>query len=121
MRYLRLRRRGAVAIMVALFVVPLVAMIGLAVDLSRIWLVKSRLQMSLDAAVLVAARDIATGGTSVDGIALFWANFGRTSRTTNAGFVGATATIPVVTQPAAGSVKMTSQATVMPTLLRVLG
>ena len=121
MTYLRLRRRGSVAIMVALLVAPLIAMIGLAIDLSRVWLVKSRLQMSLDAAVLVAARDMAVGGTSTDGVALFWANFGRTSKSTNAGFVGATATTPLVTQPVAGAVKMTSQATVTPTLLGILG
>ena len=67
--------------MTALLAVPLVAMMGLAIDLSRVWLVKSRLQMSLDAAVLVAARDISTGGTSADGVNMFWTNFNRTSKT----------------------------------------
>ena len=57
-------RRGSVAIMTGLVAIPLIAMMGLAVDLARVWLVKSGLQMSLDAAVLVAARDLGTGGTS---------------------------------------------------------
>jgi Flp pilus assembly protein TadG len=117
-------RRGAVAIMTALLAVPLVAMMGLAIDLSRVWLVKSRLQMSLDAGVLVAARDISGLGTDADGKAMFWANFNRTSIATGAGYLGAIATNPVVHNPApgdvSGSVQMTSTATVVPTLLGVL-
>jgi Flp pilus assembly protein TadG len=114
--------------MAALLAVPLVAMMGLAIDLSRVWLVKSRLQMSLDAAVLVAARDISTGGTSADGVNMFWANFNRSSKTIMSGgypgYQGATATDPIVHSPApgdvSGSVQMTSTATVVPTLLGVL-
>lgn len=86
---------------------------------------KSRLQMSLDTAVLVVARDLTTGGTSADGLNLFWANFGRTSGTTKIGFLGATATDPVVHNPSpggvGGSVQLTSSATVTPTLLGVMG
>ena len=63
-----LLKRGSVAIMTGLLAIPLVAMTGAAIDLARVWLVKSRLQMSLDAAVLVVARDLATGGTSADGV-----------------------------------------------------
>jgi Flp pilus assembly protein TadG len=128
MRTSSVARRGAVAIMTALLAVPLVAMMGLAIDLSRVWLVKSRLQMSLDAAVLVAARDISTGGTTVDGVNMFWANFNRTSKTIlnggYPGYLGATATVPIVSNPApgdvSGSVQMTSTALVVPTLLGVL-
>jgi Flp pilus assembly protein TadG len=114
-------RRGTVTVMTAILAVPLLAMTGLAVDLARVWLVKSRLQMALDAGVLVAARSMAGGGTSADGVALFWANFARNSRTTNAGYLAAVATTPVVTQPGAGLVKMASQATLTPTLLGVIG
>jgi Flp pilus assembly protein TadG len=114
--------------MTALLAVPLVAMMGLAIDLSRVWLVRSRLQVSLDAAVLVAARDISTGGTSADGVNMFWTNFNRTSKTIRSGgypgYQGATATDPKVFIPApgdvSGSVQMTSTATVVPTLLGVL-
>jgi Flp pilus assembly protein TadG len=72
-------KRGSVTIMTGLLAIPLVAMTGVAIDLARVWLVRSRLQVSLDAAVLVVARDLATGGTSADGLNLFWANFGRAS------------------------------------------
>lgn len=117
-------KRGSVTMMTGLLAIPLIAMVGLAIDLTRVWLVRSRLQMSLDAAVLVVARDLATGGTSTDGLNLFWANFGSTSSASAAGYLGATATTPIVYNPApggtSGSVEMTSTATVMPALLGVL-
>jgi Flp pilus assembly protein TadG len=108
----------------ALLAIPLIAMMGLAVDLSRVWLVRSRLQMSLDAAALVAARDIGGGGTAANGLTLFWANFNRNSSSTKVGYLGATATDPVVTATpggVTGSVKLASTATINPTLLGVLG
>ena len=113
--------RGSVAIMTGLIAVPLIAMIGAAIDLSRVWLVKSRLQTSLDAAVLVVARDLANNGTSVAGLNLFWANFGRS---TSGGFLGANATTPVVVQApggVSGSVQLTSSATLDQVLLGVMG
>jgi Flp pilus assembly protein TadG len=125
MTWSRLRNRGSVAIMVGLLAVPLIAMTGAAIDLSRIWLVKSRLQMSLDAAVLVVAHDLATGGTSVDGVNLFWANFGRISGTSTVGYLKATATAPVVHNPAPGgpssSVQLTSSATITPSFVGIIG
>ena len=61
-------KRGSVALMTGLLAVPLVAMTGAAIDLSRAWLVKSRLYILLDAAVLVVARDLANNGTSTAGL-----------------------------------------------------
>jgi Flp pilus assembly protein TadG len=120
-----LLKRGSVTIMTGLLAIPLVAMTGVAIDLARIWLVKSRLQMSLDAAVLVVAKSLSTGGTQTDGINLFWSNWGRTSPSSRVGFLGATATDPLVHNPApggvAGSVQLTSSATVPPTLVGVMG
>ena len=120
-----LLRRGSVTIMTGLLAIPLIAMTGVAIDLARVWLAKSRLQMSLDAAVLVVAKSLSTGGTSADGLSLFWANWGRTSGSSMVGFLGATATTPVVHNPApggvAGSIQLTSSATVTPTLLNVMG
>ena len=56
---------------------------------------------------------------------LFWANWGRTSSASTTGFLSATATTPVVHNPApggvAGSVQLTSTATVTPTLVGVMG
>lgn len=120
-----LLKRGSVTIMAGLLAIPLIAMTGVAIDLARVWLVKSRLQMSLDAAVLVVAKNLSTGGTSADGLNLFWANWGRTSSSSMIGFLGATATTPVVHNPApggvSGSVQLTSTATVTPTLVGIIG
>ncbi|HET7883341.1 MAG TPA: pilus assembly protein TadG-related protein [Acetobacteraceae bacterium] len=120
-----LSKRGSVAIMTGLLAIPLVAMTGAAIDLARVWLVKSRLQVALDAAALVVARDLATGGSSADGMNLFWANFGRTSLSTRQGYLDASATDPVVLAPApgglAGSVQLTSSATISPTFLGLMG
>ena len=120
-----LLKRGSVTIMTGLLAIPLVAMTGASIDLARVWLVKSRLQMSLDAAVLVVARDLATGGTSADGLNLFWSNFGRISTANSIGYMGTTATDPIVHNPApggvAGSVQLTSSAIVTPTLLGIIG
>ena len=124
MMWSRLQNCGSVAIMAGLLAVPLIAMTGAAVDLTRIWLVKSRLQMSLDAAVLVVAHDLAIGGTSVDGINLFWANFGISGIGT-VGYLQATATTPIVHYPAPGgpssSVQLTSSATITPSFVGIIG
>ena len=125
MRLQRLRGRGSVSILTGLIAIPLIAIIGLSIDVARIWLVTARLQTSLDAAVLVAARDLATGGNSTDAINLFWADFDRRSNTSTTGYLSAAATTPVVHNPAPGgpngSVQLTSTATVAPAILGVMG
>src|SRR2546423_5652146 len=54
----RLRRdqSGNVAMLFALLVIPLVAMMGLAVDFGRVYSVTSHTQVALDAAALAAGR-----------------------------------------------------------------
>ena len=93
-----LLKRGSITIMTALLAIPLVAMTGASIDLARVWLVKSRLQMSLDAAVLVAAKIIATTpvGTTpntTDAVNLFWANYNTLHKPDDswAGILGAPA------------------------------
>lgn len=51
----RRRQRGGVALIFALFLVPLMAFMGLAVDFGRIYIVKSELQGAADACALAAA------------------------------------------------------------------
>ena len=80
----RLDRRGAIAAISAIVMVPVIGFAGLAVDLTRIWLLSARLKTSVDAASLVAARTLRT--TTVNNVpttttdeaatrALFWTNF----------------------------------------------
>ena len=49
-------RTGAVGMMFALCVIPLAAIVGLAVDFGRVYAVKSQTQSALDAAALAAGR-----------------------------------------------------------------
>lgn len=56
-RFLRLaRRRGAVVVLVALLLIPVFGFAAFAVDVGRICLVKSQLQIAADAAALAGAR-----------------------------------------------------------------
>lgn len=56
------KQRGAIAIMVALAIVALIGFVGLALDLGKLYVVKSELQNSADSCALAAARDL-TGAT----------------------------------------------------------
>ena len=114
-------RRGSVTIMTALAAIPLLGFAGLAVDSARIWLVQSRLQGAVDAGALAAAREMPATGSSADGVALFWANFLPTTAATGNGYLGAVASNPVVTQPAASTVTMTSTAVLPTTFMSLLG
>jgi len=73
-RRLRRTERGAVAVIVALAVVPLMVGGGLAVDLSRAYLVKSRLSHALDAAGL-AVGTMRTNSTSTTYLETQFNNF----------------------------------------------
>jgi Flp pilus assembly protein TadG len=55
--------RGSIMIMTAIFALLLLLMVGLTIDISRIYLVRAELQNAADAAALTAAREL-NGGTS---------------------------------------------------------
>lgn len=114
-------RRGTVGVMAAALAVPLVVLAGLALDTARLWLVQARLQTALDAASLTMAREIGQSGSSQDGLALFWANWGRTAAGSSVGFLGAIASTPRVSTPDSNTVLISVNATVPTTLLRVAG
>ncbi len=48
-RRFRLDRRGAVAVFLALAIIPMIGFVGIATDTARAYLVKSRLSSALDA------------------------------------------------------------------------
>jgi Flp pilus assembly protein TadG len=58
----RRKERGAIAILVGLALVALIGFVGLALDLGKLYVVKSELQNSADSCALAAARDL-TGAT----------------------------------------------------------
>jgi Flp pilus assembly protein TadG len=55
------RERGSVTIMTAILLVGLVFVLGLSIDVSRIYMVRSGLQNAADAAALAAARELNSG------------------------------------------------------------
>nr|WP_206995107.1 Tad domain-containing protein [Trinickia mobilis] len=61
-RRTRQSERGAVAVLVALALVALIGAVGLALDLGKLYVVRSELQNSADSCALAAARDL-TGAT----------------------------------------------------------
>ncbi len=126
-------RRGGIAIIGVLSAAAMIAMVGLGVDLTRLMLVKSRLQTAVDAAALAAGRGInPTSGTvddaaKADAKALFWSNFGRAGTNPDptqkgyTGYLGATATgDPAITSPTNDTVLVQASATVQTTFTRVL-
>src|SRR4051794_1070196 len=57
--------RGSVTIMTAVLMVGLVLVLGLSIDVSRIYMVRSGLQNAADAAALAAARELNSGSTGL--------------------------------------------------------
>lgn len=113
-RFLR-DRRGATAVFLAIAIVPLVGFLGLAVDATRGYLVKARLNQALDAAGLAGGRVIFADTRDADIQMYFNANFPP-------GYMGATVTGPTVAVDAnSEKLTLTADATLGTTFLRVLG
>ncbi len=138
MRFLR-DRRALVAVMFALAAVPLMLAIGVGVDGMRVWLVRSRLITSIDAAALAGARNlnipVATRDTEVTN--MFWTNFQKNAIDPTGtalvprwfGFMGASTADPLICalpNPKAGcagveanTLRVTGTARVPTTFLRL--
>ena len=109
--------RGNITIIAYFLLVPIILATGFAVDLARIWLVQSRLQTSVDAAALVAGRGINTSTRDADATAIYWSNFGRYDKVSNAGYLSAVASVPTITTLDADTIKVTATAAVNLTLM----
>lgn len=119
-------RRGAVVVLVAFALLPLLAVCGLAVDLARGWLVQARLSQAVDAAALAGGRayNAAAAEREAQARAIFWANFGRIDEAPGAsgqGYMGATARQPEVSMPAGNLVRVTARAVLPTSLMRLVG
>ena len=66
MRPILHRQRGAVAIMVAVSMLVLLAVVGLAIDAGLAYLVKARLNAAVDSAALAGARAVTTGSNQAE-------------------------------------------------------
>src|SRR5712691_5231318 len=58
--------RGSIIIMTAIFMLLLLLMVGLGIDVSRIYMVRAELQNAADAAALSAARELNSGTGGID-------------------------------------------------------
>ncbi|HEX4736864.1 MAG TPA: TadE/TadG family type IV pilus assembly protein [Allosphingosinicella sp.] len=124
----RLRRdeRGNTLAIMAAALIPMIGMVGSAVDISRAYLVKTRLQQACDAGVLAARRSMSGQSIANDTNAQTQAtNFFNINLKTGA--YGATVTPITVTDVndanghATGTVDGTASATVPTTLMRIFG
>jgi len=86
---LPLGRRGSIALMAALLSLPLLAALGVGIDLARAFLVHSRLLTAIDSAALAGARSITSAGVVTEAKGYFWANFDRVSASSNIGYMNA--------------------------------
>ena len=104
--------------------IMLIGFAGFAIDLARLWALKSRLQTSLDAAALLAAREVSSPSMQTDATALFWANFlpgYNGSGNQPAGIFGSTsATLSFAVSSADNTVTITATAVMPVTFIAVL-
>jgi Flp pilus assembly protein TadG len=107
--------RGAMAVFLAIAIIPLVAFVGLAVDTTRGYLVKSRLSSAVDAAALAGGRVYTSANRDADIQMYFTANFPN-------GFMSAT-TQPLQITPNDTDKKLTvaAQASIPTTFMRLVG
>ena len=117
-RRLAVDRRGAIAVFIALAIVPLVGFIGIGTDTARAFMVKSRLSTALDAAGLAGGKAFFSDTRDADMTMFFNANF-------PAGYMEATVSGPtVVITGDAGTtqvIQLTASATVPTAFMRLFG
>jgi len=108
-------RSGAVAIFVAVVIIPLVGALGLATDAARGYMVKARLQQALDAAALAGGKAMFSPHRDEDVRMFFEANFPP-------GFMGATVSpLRIEVDPTSTYITVSAEATIETTFTRVLG
>jgi len=90
-------RRAATAVMMAVSCLALTILFAAGVDLSRIYMVRGRLQTALDATALLAAREMTSDSRNADASSIFWANFAVAHVATGVGVFGATTVGPTFT------------------------
>ncbi len=110
--------RGNTLAIVGAALIPLAAMIGSGVDMSRAYMAKTRLQNACDAAALAGRRvmenDQLTNEVQTEAIRFFNYNF-------NQGQYGTAAFTPAVSRPDTGKVRVTASTTIPTTVMRMFG
>lgn len=115
-------RRGAVAMLAGLAMIPLLTMAGAAIDLTRLYLLHSRLVTAVDAAALAGARVINELDRDVQIQRWFWANFTREAAGGRTGYLGAEVTsFAISVDPESRMVRVRVRAALPTTVLRLFG
>lgn len=106
---------GAVALMAAFAMVPLLGLVGLGVDAGRAYMVESKLSQALDAAGLAGGRVMFDANRDADVQAFFKANFPDN-------YLGATASaVAVSTDADSENLTVSASATMDTSLMQLLG
>lgn len=110
--------RGNALVIVGAALIPLAAMIGSGVDMSRAYMAKTRLQMACDAAALAGRRvmenDQLTTAVTTEATRFFNYNF-------NQGQYGTAAFTPAVSRPSTGTVRVAASTTIPTTVMKMFG
>jgi Flp pilus assembly protein TadG len=110
--------KGNTLAIVGAALVPLTAMIGSGVDMSRAYMAKTRLQMACDAAALAGRRvmqnDQMSDAVTAEATRFFNYNF-------NQGQYGTAAFTPAVSRPASGTIRVAASTTIPTTVMRMFG
>jgi Flp pilus assembly protein TadG len=115
-------RRGGVAMLAGLAALPLLAMAGAAIDLTRLYILHSRLITAVDTAALAGARVINERDRDAQIQRWFWANFTRGGAAATSGFLGAEVTgFTISVDEGARMVRVQASAALPTTVLRLFG
>ena len=114
-----LGRRGAVAAVIAVLAVVLIGVAGMALDMTRAYMVSGRLKTAVDATALFAAREINNADRDTRATELFWVNYRRNLAATTS-YISSTAQNPVITALDASRIQVTGTATLDTTLFNVI-
>ncbi len=120
-------RRAATAALTAVILIVLIGMIGLAIDGTRLVMVQSRLREAVDAAALIAARDMypnTEANTAADiqnATNLFWANFERAQANSNLGYLQTNITNVDVSMVTSNTVSVRADGFFPTTIMNIVG
>lgn len=111
-------RRGNTLAMMAAFLIPLLGLAGSAVDVARLYLVKTRLQQACDAGVLAGRKFMTSTNSTLEPVAVTQAqNF--FANNFKAGWMGSTNLVFTPTKTNDSQVAGTAAATVPMTLMKI--
>ncbi len=107
-------KSGGVIIFVAVSFTVLLSVLGLTLDLGRIYAVQSKAQQAADAALMGGVATLSSTNMANEAVRLFNANY-------PAGYMGSTVGTPVVTVISGGQYKLTIPVTVPLSIMQIFG